>query len=208
MGRKQAATVTFPRRDRCTASALRRLSGWFRGLSRGGWIAVGLVIGLVVAPGAAIAAATVVQIVGTNGVTKAQVTPANQLQTAEAAPSSFVEHSGLLSTPGNCTAIATAPANKGLVLKDLYVNIYDNPSPGPGQFFTLNKGSTCTTGYVVSINAGSVNGFSVPLGPGFALKAGASLYAETSGSVKAGYYLYGYTVPAGDVPATTSVINP
>jgi hypothetical protein len=61
-----------------------------KNMPRGGWIVVGIVIAVIAVPTAAVAAtATLVKIKGTSG-TKADVSPANQLLTTEADPSSLV----------------------------------------------------------------------------------------------------------------------
>ncbi|HEV3295367.1 MAG TPA: hypothetical protein VG123_40835, partial [Streptosporangiaceae bacterium] len=71
---------------------------------------------------------------GPSGVT-AQVTHAQQLQTAEAPPSSFQGFSATL-TPG-CTNIFTVPGTRGYVLRQLTV-------VGAGSNVIFYVGSNCT----------------------------------------------------------------
>ena len=59
-------------------------------LSRSGWLAVGLVVGGVIAPATAYAVASVVNIAGPSG-RRAEVTTANQLQAAESSPKVYFE---------------------------------------------------------------------------------------------------------------------
>src|SRR5580704_12779630 len=101
----------------------------------GAWVVVGVVVGLLLVPATVGAAtATLVELRGPSGVT-AQVTHAQQLQTAEAPPSSFQGFSATL-TPG-CTNIFTVPGTRGYVLRQLTV-------VGAGSNVIFYVGSNCT----------------------------------------------------------------
>ena len=156
-----------------------------------------------VAPAAAYAAVSLVGIVGSNG-KRAQVTGANQLQTAEATPSQFRAINFFVVGSSGCDTIFTAPSTKGFVLKQALFDVWANPTPGAGEFVAIYGEPTCSNP-VALINPESVNGYVVPFEPGFAVKSGSSLYGTTGGSVAADLYLLGYLVPKSAVPATTSV---
>jgi hypothetical protein len=113
-----------------------------RSIPTGAWIAGGLVAAAMVVPGVSYAAATLTQIVGTNGTTTANVSKAHQLLTAEATPSAFF--TGQTSVSGTsstvCQSFASPPAGHGAVLARIGLD------QGNGEY-TLNPG--------VSVPAGS-----------------------------------------------------
>ena len=168
------------------------------------WLALGLVVGLLLAPAAAYAAVNLVGIVGSNG-KRAQVTGANQLQTAEATPSQFRTINSF--SVGSCGQIFAVPSTKAFVLKQVLFDVWADPSPGGGEFAAIFADNTCSNP-IALINPGTVNGYVVPLDPGFALKAGAKLYGNAGGSVGFDIYMSGYFVPKSAVPATTIVTRP
>ena len=77
-----------------------------RSLAPSGWVTVGLILGAIILPTAALAAFSDVRIVGTNGTTQAQVTPANQLRVAEIDPSRITRFTlNPPSPPGACVSV-------------------------------------------------------------------------------------------------------
>jgi hypothetical protein len=168
------------------------------------WLAFGLVVGLLLAPAAAYAAVNLVGIVGSNG-KRAQVTGANQLQTAEATPAQFkaINFFG----PGACTVVFTVPNTKAFVLKQVLFDVYADPTPGGSNYISISAEPTCNNPFAL-VNPGSVGGYPIPLEPGFALKAGAKLYGATAGNVAGDLYMLGYFVPKSAVGSTTSVSRP
>jgi hypothetical protein len=160
---------------------------------------------MLLAPAAAIGAAGLVGIVGSNG-KRAQVTPANQLQTAPASPGSYRSKwtPGLGNAP--CTAVFAAPSKKGLIVTRMQSNTWTNPTPGAGNFVTLYRDAACTGSIatiIARINPPGIGIDRVEFEPGFALKAGKKLYAKTDGGVVTDLTMTGYLVPKGSVPATT-----
>jgi hypothetical protein len=177
----------------------------FRKGSGGPWLAAGIVAGILLAPAAAIGAAGLVGIVGSNG-KRAQVTPANQLQTAPASPGSYRSKwtPGISNAP--CTVVFAAPAKKGLVVTRMQANTWTNPTPGAANFVTLYRDAVCTsstTTIVARINPPGFGIQTVEFDPGFALKAGKKLYANTQGGVITDLTMTGYLVPKKAVPSTT-----
>src|SRR4051794_17747447 len=114
-----------------------------KGMSRGSWIAIGLLAGVIVAPGVALAAFSDFRIVGVNGTPVAQVTPANQLRTAEADPAS----SRMLYVPApsqnTCVPSQQIPGGSAFVLKQAQFDAYSVPAIGPGNSVSLYEGPTC-----------------------------------------------------------------
>jgi hypothetical protein len=164
-----------------------------RDLPGAAWVAVGLAAGALIVPAAAVAAGNV-GIIGSNGNT-AKVTTSGSLQVAEATPASFKEYIrfGLIDSAG-CVKVATVPAKKGFVLKELTVDVWDDPSPGSGQDIEFFTTKTCTVRSIIfDVNPGSVGAYQYAFNPGFGVARGHSLYAEAFG-VSGETYLNGFYV--------------
>jgi len=175
-----------------------------RSLPAAAWVVVGVVLASVLAPAAAVAASNLVGIIGSNGA-RASVTKAGQLQATEAAPASF--KSFFANANGSCNHVLTVPSTKGLVLRQA---VFDNivvSSPGGGTFVGLYLNDPTCTGveghYFIDENPAGVGVVTIPFEPGFALKHGTKLYVRAS-SVLADLFVYGYLVPASDVPSNTT----
>lgn len=177
-----------------------------RKLPTGVWIALAIVLGMVFAPIAAIGAASVVHIAGSNGV-KASVTNANQLTTAEAAPSTFKEY---YTGSSGCNLLVKVPSKKAFIIKTVVFNNTSLSTPaGSGTYVGLFlNDNTCTGNYFLDFNpAAAVDHIQVPLEPGVAVKSGSSVYAGQNGT-SSDVFVIGYLVPSKDVPANTAVVAP
>jgi hypothetical protein len=174
-----------------------------RAVPTGAWIAIGLMASAILVPASAIATTSLVGLVGANGV-RAGVTNAAQLRTAETSPASFLifSRNGLVPGPGNCMALTTNVGTRGYVIKQVAFNVFIDPSPGQGDYLALYSDATCTTFIAVQTPA-TVNTTVFPIDPGYAIQAGGGLWAEAFGQVQGGVTVYGYTVPASDVPFAT-----
>ena len=119
----------------------------------------------------------------------------------QSAPSSFVHGAafGLSGTRG-CVKIATAPADKAMIVKQVKVDVFADPSPGIGQTVELFSDGSCLT-LVADLNPPGLGQTVVPFDPGVGIKAGSSMSAIVSGSVQAETYTDGYLVSASLVPA-------
>jgi hypothetical protein len=177
---------------------MRRITRW-RGAP---WLAMGLAIGALLAPAAAISAAGLVKIVGLSG-KQANVNAANQLFTAPTSPSQFRSryHFGVGNT---CVEVYAVPAGKGFILTSATFNTWTNPTPGAANFVDLSRASNCDTGQIVARVNPPGFGLSVAeFNPGFALPAGSKLYSKTTGGVIADARIAGYLVPSAAVPSAT-----
>src|SRR4051794_26396273 len=114
-------------------------------------------------------------------------------------PASFVHGSRSGSAGSGCQTLAAPPSGKALVAREVKVDVYQNPSPGNGQFVEIFAGTTCSTP-IEDVNAPSIGHFIVPFDPGFATTSGISF--QVGGSVAAELYFDGYLVPAGQVPSS------
>jgi hypothetical protein len=185
-------------------SAERRGARWRgprnRKLPAAGWVAVGLLGAAVIAPASAVAASNLVGIVGANG-TRAAVTAAGELETAETSPSSFVAAYGY-GSDGDCTTIYKVPKGDGLIIRSVTFNTLATTSTGSGYYTGLFTAKKCAADdYILDNNPAGTGETTVPLDPGMAIKAGTTLYVKAPFGVESEVYLNGYLVPAKAVPA-------
>lgn len=172
-----------------------------RKLSTGAWIAVGLVVGLVLAPAGAIAATSLVGIVAANG-TRAGVTGAGQLNVAEAGPVTFRELG--VPSPSGCATIFKVPAVDGFIIKSITFDTWADPTPGGGNVAAVYSGAGCSAANEVFVaNPGGVGDSTVPFDPGFAVGPNGILTYNVGGNVLADVYITGYLVPKADVGSGT-----
>jgi len=173
--------------------------------SGGPWLAAGLVAGMLLAPAAAIGAAGLVGIVGSNG-KRAQVTAANQLQTAPAGPSQYRSKWTAGVSSGGCLQVFAVPSTRGAVVTRVTANTWTNPSPGAANNVTIFRDAACTVSTASIVTRINPPGFGIDVvefDPGFALKANARLYAQAQGGVITELTVTGYLTPKAAVPATT-----
>jgi hypothetical protein len=174
-----------------------------RSIPTGAWIAGGLVAAAMLVPGVAYAAATMTQIVGTNGTTVAQVSTAHQLLVAPAGPSSeFSFNSGYSgATDSMCMALGSMPAGKALIVTDVRYTV-NAGSAGDTLFVSNNSG--CGAGTVAEIALTPGNGeYELPAGMGISAAGGGLSFhvKNTSGTTDSVFVTAdGYTVPSTVVP--------
>jgi hypothetical protein len=151
------------------------------GRSRAWMLVVGLIVGALVVPRVASAVGSVVTIQGGGGTQKAGVTKGRQLQTAEAAPSSFRVYEANL-TETDCTVVTTVPVSSG----------YPN--------------GVCSGDQVLAAApTGAADVFTMPIEPGFGVAPGKKISVKVANSVGVAVSVFGYFVPPGDVPNTTPI---
>jgi hypothetical protein len=123
--------------------------------------------------------------------------------TAQQAAASTFQHSAVLGLTGNrgCVVIAQPPANKALIVREVRVDVFNDPSPGPSQTVSIFAGLGCNT-IVGDVNPPTVGQTVVPFDPGIGVPAASGLSAFASGSVQAETYTDGYSVPSSQVPAS------
>jgi hypothetical protein len=154
---------------------------------------------------------TVVNIAdGTNAARVAHVNASGGLQVAGtvttqlATPANYthVAQFNVDSTRG-CVAFAVAPTGKALIVRDIRVDVFGDPTPGVGQNIQIYSGASCVEA-IGDINPSSIGQVIVPFDPGVALATGESLSVQVFGSVKAEFFVDGYLVPAAQVPAAAT----
>ena len=170
-----------------------------RSLAPSGWVTLGLVLGAIILPTAALAAFSDVRIVGTNGTTQAQVTPANQLRVATTDPFRYRQFNSSFSD--GCFTIGTVNSGTGFILKQATFDVYSDSTPGTSTF-TVYAGAGCSGPIIVTVRPTGNGLVQIPFDPGFALPAGTTISVASNG-VSAQSFLLGYTTPTSAVPSIT-----
>ncbi|HEY7283486.1 MAG TPA: hypothetical protein VID47_18055 [Actinomycetota bacterium] len=172
---------------------------------RTAWMLVAaVVVGWLVGPQVVNAATGLVRIQDGAGSARANVTDGHQLMTAETAPPSFHEYSaGTGDTI--CHVVATIPANKGFVIRSIAVDVI-TPSAGGIEVATLYPNASCAgSGDIYGVSTHVRAGHAVSLDPGFAVAPGGKISLRAFADSVVSVHIWGYMVPASDVPATTKV---
>jgi len=198
------------------AEARRRRDGRGLGPFSGGQLTA-IIITVVAAVGFPVGAFaavkfTNVSITDPHGVYRAAVSSAGQLQVhpngtqtvagsvtaTPAAPSAlFAKETDV--NNATCTAVASAPMGKALILTSVHVDLPDPavPSPTYPTYYALYAGASCP-GTNVTVDIGtftsSVHTLVLPFPSGLALKAGSSLWMYSPFSTEVS--VSGYSVPA------------
>jgi hypothetical protein len=161
-----------------------------KSMSRGGWIVVGFLIAMMLAP-SGIAAATALGYTGIEGTShnKADVTPAGQLLTTEAQPSDLLGGSSsdwgeIIGTSATPTyTVFTASSNQAVVMDSLSLNVTYWSSSGISaatySLFVGNSACSETVGdWFIEISPTGYGTTEVPLTPGVAVPAGDALCSD------------------------------
>jgi len=170
-------------------------------------LAIGLGIGLVVAPVSAVAAVRATQVILSDGHDRAGITGAGQVQVA----TTDVRAAKFRYTPNissaTCTKIITAPPTSGLVVTQIRFAVWSNPTTGGSNFFGVSTSPTCPVGadLLLRDNPSRVGVDTFTFDPGVPLKPRRSLYAFALGAPVADAMVSAYTVPKKAVPAVSPV---
>lgn len=168
------------------------------------WLAVGVAVGLILAPAAALAATVgVTSLIGANG-TKAVVTGAGQLTTSPADVSMFRSFTDANLASGGCRSLYTAPRGWSFVLTQITIDAWADPKPGAFNGAAIYMGSGCNR-LIADWNPPTIGSFVLPFSPGVVIPPGHSVAAYVTGGVRAEAFGYGYLVPARDARTATPV---
>ena len=158
--------------------------------------------------GAAMAAATPVNIIDPNATTRAaHVEPGNRLAVQEVPPSSYFHATRAGLTPANgCVVIANAPPGKALVLRQARVNT--SLIQNAGGTAQLYANGTCDNnqGIIGTVTPGSMGISTVGFDPGLAIPAGGAFSAVLY-SINGDVYVDGYVVAASVAPVAGQTIE-
>jgi hypothetical protein len=168
---------------------------------RSGWTLLGIVIGAVIVPGAALAAFTDVRVVGVFGSPPAAVTAANQLRVAEIDPAQ-IRHYRLTSTGDSCLGFPI-PAGNSFMVRTLEIDAYSTPTPNAASTIYIRPTSNCSgpiIAEVTPLNTRQTD--TITLDPGYPIPAGGGI-SVSRGNVNMAAILHvnGYLMPSAAVPA-------
>jgi hypothetical protein len=182
-----------------------------KNMSRGGWIVIGIVVGLLIVPSGVVAAKAALKFTGIEGTSgnKADVTSAAQVETADADPSNlYISNPALVQAtaaggPAASVVVAFASGH-GIILNEITIDVSSDPSPGPNDYVQVysadSDSCTPTDIYDNIVNPATIGLTSIPIPSGVAIHAGSALCALQSGSVVAEVEATGYQVPSASVP--------
>jgi hypothetical protein len=175
-----------------------------RSLPTGAWIAVGLVTAALVVPGASFAAATMTEIVGSNGAAPVVgVSKANQLFTGSAAPASYftIEGATSVNTSNTCVDLGSVPAGKAAIITGFRTAVYQGSS---NSDVLLYPSANCS-GAVFAEISGAPGTTDQQIAPGFAVPAGTHLswFVASNTSFVVDGHIDGYSVPTAAVTQIT-----
>jgi hypothetical protein len=122
---------------------------------------------------------------------------------AEAAANTLFHSATFPPSAGTCTAVATPPGGKALIVKSVALNTYSVASPGTGRNGVFYLGTDGCEVLVMDINPPGVGVINQPFEPGLGVPAGKRLWVSTN-NIAAEVYAFGYSVPASAVPASSS----
>ncbi|HEY1709189.1 MAG TPA: hypothetical protein VGG10_13045 [Rhizomicrobium sp.] len=160
---------------------------------------------LALSAGTATAADTNVVIRDAGKNTPAQVDPAGKLDVGPAAPGQFfhTDYLGLQSSVG-CAAIATAPGGKALNVRQVRINIYGDPAPGPNNNLAVYSDTACNQ-EVGDMNPPAIGPYTMTFDPGVTSQSGMSV--RVTGSLSAEVFVDGFYILAGAAPASSNTIQ-
>jgi hypothetical protein len=163
-----------------------------------------VVVGWLVGPRVVNAATDLVRIQDGAGSVKANVTDNHQLMTAEASPSTFHEYS-IATGDTTCHVVATVASTKGFVIRSLALDVVTPSSGGIEAVAVYPNGSCSGGGDIYSASTHTRASHAVSLDPGFAIAPGGKISLQVLSSSVVIMHIWGYLVPASDVPSTTKV---
>jgi len=133
-----------------------------------------------------------------------------QTLNTQLAPPARIFHSPFaqLNNGSGCVALATPPAGSALIIQQVRVNTFANPTPGASNVVILVVGPTCAAGSISSVNPPGFGLTTITFGAGLAVPQGSKLWAAVGGGIAAEIYSDGITVPAAQVPTDAVALGP
>lgn len=155
----------------------------------------------------AMAAATQVNIADPKSTNRAaRVETGGRLAVQEVPPAAFFHSGAILSSAGACVQLATAPAGKAVVVRQVRVNVTDIGAIGGNNTVVIFFGAFCNE-TVGTVSPNTVGLSTITFDPGLVLPAGGTLAATAFGSPKADVNADGYTVDASVAPTVGQTLQ-
>jgi hypothetical protein len=161
------------------------------------WFIVGALVAVLLVPSGVALAKSTLKFTGIEGTStnKADVSPAGQLLTNEADPSSYVAaFAGPTCASGGSY---TVPSGDALIITG--VNYYSHAATGEFDLFDGPVASPCGSLIDASISPSTVTTVNHVFQPGIAVRAGNAVGVQEEGGASGTIEIYGYLVPAGAV---------
>jgi hypothetical protein len=126
----------------------------------------------------------------------------NTVNTELTPPSAYLHRTtfAIVNSRG-CLVLARPLAGKAMVVREVRVDVFGDPSPGPDENLVIFNDSTCTN-QVADVNPATVGETVLPFDPGLGIRANSGISARATGSVEAEAYVDAYSVPSASVPST------
>jgi hypothetical protein len=101
----------------------------------------------------------------------------------------------------SCQPVLAAPTGKAMIITEVVVDTFSDPSPGSGQAVGIwvGSGGTCNE-EVADVNPPTVGPQVVTFSPGLTVPAGSFVGVDVRGNVQAEAFVYGYSVSSTSVP--------
>lgn len=114
-----------------------------------------------------------------------------------------------ISSSSACLVVATPPAGKALVVREVRLDVFADPTPGQANDIAIFRDATCNNAndIVADVNPATIGQIVIPFDPGIGVPSASHLSVVINGSVSAESYVDGYVVPSTAVPAA-SVSSP
>jgi hypothetical protein len=165
------------------------------------WFVAGLIVAAILAPAATVAAASLIQIQGSNG-NVANVDPAHQVLVAESDPAAF-HTSGYPetdTTPG-CVVVDARPATKALILRQVRFWVKAGSPIDASHGLIVFPNRTCVGSAIAIYIPSHLGSETETFEPGWPIRAGAGVSIQAFGSgLTAETSIFGYTVAPAAVP--------
>ena len=143
---------------------------------------------------------------GTTAANIAKVTSGGSLQVSgsvtasQASASNFLRGAAFGITATACRTVLSPPSSKAMIVTEVVIDTFTDPTPGSGQAVGIWLGSGGCQFEVADVNPPTVGPAVVNFTPGLAVPAGASLSVDVRGGIQAEAFAYGYAVSSSSVP--------
>lgn len=143
---------------------------------------------------------------GTTAANIAKVSSSGSLQVSgsvtasQASASNFLRGAAFGLSSTTCHGVLSPPSGKAMIVTEVEVDTYVDPSPGSGQAVGIWVGSGACQQEVADVNPPTVGPAVVNFSPGLAVPSGGTLSVDIRGGVQAEAYAFGYAVSASSVP--------
>jgi hypothetical protein len=136
------------------------------------------------------------------------VSVTSTITTELAAPSTYIHTAAFdLSNADSCQTVATPPTGKAMIVREVRVDVGQDPSPGVNQNVVIYGDAMCSGNPIADVNPATVGETTLPFDPGLGIPAKSGLSVFVNGSVVAEVYADGYSVSSATVPTSAATVT-